>query len=317
MPTPAYTELDSNKPDGSVGTGATFSADTLDQMRKLRDMAVTGRAKGFVQTRVQGTGPTVSRPQFIRWINATTLIGFEKQITWGGTGNYQPTTIQWSWSNDGGATWAVMGAAQVNTFDANDNITASTQSGGFVTILMEVWAKCLRVVADFATHVAAVGTAVHGLGSIATQSAAAVALTGGTTNGLTQGATTPGDLDATRVRERFNDYGAQANGATVNFEWDKYGHVAVTPHATTTSTLIIGFTGLPAAGRVQSILVEIINGQRSADAKITWPANAKWIGGAGTRPLDNTLELAGRNFFLVTTRDGGARLEIQHIGKGG
>jgi hypothetical protein len=131
------------------------------------------------------------------------------------------------------------------------------------------------------------------------------------------GQTTRGPVDAKRVREEFHDYGAIANGATVTLEWDKYSHMAFTPSATLADTVVIAFSGLPAAGLTQGVTVEIINGQRSADGKITYPANTKWIGSAAARPPDNTLAAAGRNLFGVVTRDGGTRLEWSHFGVGG
>lgn len=313
MTTPAYTDPNWNKPAGS-DTPTVFSGDTLTAVRALRDMAIAGRVAGFVQSRTQGTGPDVARPQYIAWYSASLGIGFRKKITWT---SYKPTTVEWEWTNDSAASWTTMGAAQVNTFDASDNITASTNSGGFVTLLHEVWAKALKAVADLAAHIAGTGTGVHGLGSMSTQSAASVAVTGGTINGTSLGATTPGNVDAKRVREDFQDYGAIANGATVTLELDKYAHFAFTPSATLADTVTIAVSGAPAAGKSQVFTLEIVNGQRSADAKITWPAAFKWIGGSATRPSDTALEAAGRNLFSFVTRDGGTRCEITHLGKGG
>lgn len=318
MPTPAYTELDSNAPDGTTAPG-TYTSKDLANVRALRDMAIAGRASGFIQSRTTGTGPDAARPQRITWLNATLTIGFRVEFVWGGTGNYQPTSVEWSWSNDNGASWTVMGTAQANTFDGSDNITATTNSGGFSAILLEVWTKCLRVVAGVAAHIAATGTAVHGLGSMSTQAASAVAVTGGAIDGTALGATTPANVDATRVREKANDYGtltSVAGASSIALEADKYGHMAFTPPATTTDTVAITVTGIAASGRTQGFLLEIINGRRSANGKITYPANAKFIG-SGVKPDDTTLQLAGRDFYSVTIRDGGTRQEWQYIGKGG
>lgn len=190
MPTPAYTQLDSNKPSGS-DSPTTFANDTLANIRALRDMAITGRASGFVQSRTTGTGPDAARPQYMTWLNSTLQIGFRMKSTWGGTGNWQQTSVEWEWTNDNGSSWTSMGTAQANTFDASNNITASTNSGGFVTLVMEVWTKVLKAVSDLSSHTGATGTSVHGLGSISTQAANNVAITGGTINGATVGATTP------------------------------------------------------------------------------------------------------------------------------
>lgn len=316
MPTPAYTNFDSANPAASQAPSPYATSD-LDNLRAVRDMAITGRIAGFVESRTQGTGPDVARPQYITWLNATLTLGFRMKSTWGGTGNYQQTAVEWEWSNDNGASWTSMGTAQANTWDANDNITASTNSGGFGTLVMEIWTKCLRAVAGLSAHILGTGTSVHGLGTMSTQPASAVAITGGAANAMTLGQTTPKEADVTRIREAFNDYGTIAAGGTVTLELDKYAHFAFTPNATTSNTVIIAVSGAPAAGKSQTWTLEIINGQRSADAKITWPAAAKWTQGAGARPLDTALELSGRNFFTIQTRDGGARLEMAHLGKGG
>lgn len=311
----AYTEYDSAKPDGATSP-TTFSADDLANQRALRDMVIGGRVKGFIQSRTTGTGPGVDRPQFITWLNATLSIGFRMNLTWSG---FTITSCLWQWTSaaDYPGTWTDMGVAQANTIDGSNNYTATTNSGGIATLIFEIWTKCLKVVSDLATHIAATGAAVHGLASMAIQAASAVAITGGSANGMKFGDVTPADVDATRVREKFNDYGAIAAGGTVTLELDKYSHFAFTPHATTANTVIIATSGTPASGKTQGFTLEIINGQRSADGKITYPANTKWIGGAAARPLDTALELAGRNFYTIVTRDGGARLEFQHVGKGG
>lgn len=314
MPTPAHTDFDSANPQGSQ-TPANAIASTLNDLRALRDVIITGKVQGFVQTRTNGTG-TANQPQFITWLNATLTTGFRWNITWTG---FQPTTVTEEWSNDNGATWTAIGA-QVNTFDGSNNITASTVSGGFATILMEAWAKLLKLVSDFAAHTAATGTAVHGLGTASTSNLTAMTI-GGTssfdgTGGVGQSTALP--VNATRVRETFFDYGAfTGTGQTVNFEWNKYAHVAVTASGTLTDTHAIAFLGLPAAGVTQSIIIELINGVRSVDGKWSYPANTKWVGGAAARPLDTALAASGRNFFIVTTRDGGSRLEWQHLGAGG
>lgn len=165
MPTPAYTNLDSNKPSGS-DSPTTYATDNLNNIRALRDMVITGRAAGFVQSRTQGTGPDVSRPQYITWLNSSLQIGFRMKSTWGGTGNCQQTSVEWEWTNDNGSSWATLGTAQANTFDSSDNITATTNSGGLVALLMEIWTKLLRLTGaikiDAATGRVGLGTSSPG-----------------------------------------------------------------------------------------------------------------------------------------------------------
>lgn len=317
MPTPAYPDdIDTTAPAGS-DSPAQFSTDLQTQLRGLRDAALTGRLKGFAYSQTQGTGPDAARPQYHTWLNSTLSLGFRMKIVYGGTGNWQLTSIEWEWSNDNGASWASMGTASANTYDGSNNLTASTNASSLVQLIAQLWTKATKVVSDLASHLAGTGTAVHGLGSMSTQGASAVAITGGTINGTTLGATTPAAVDATRVREAWADLGSIAAAGTATCDLSAYAGFSMQPHATTSNTMTIAFTNPPANNKVQSWYLEIINGQRSADAKITWPANVKWIGGSGSRPADTTLELSGRNIFVVYVRDGGARYEIQHVGKGG
>ena len=162
MPTPAYTNLNSNKPAGT-DSPTTYATDNLNNVRALRDMVITGRAAGFIQSRTTGTGPDAARPQYITWLNSSLQIGFRMKSTWGGTGNCQQTSVEWEWSNDNGSSWTTLGTAQANTFDSSDNITATTNSGGFVSLVMEMWTKLLRLVGaikiDAATSNVGIGAA--------------------------------------------------------------------------------------------------------------------------------------------------------------
>ncbi len=134
---------------------------------------------------------------------------------------------------------------------------------------------------------------------------------------LALGSVTANNVDATRLREKANDYGVLANTATVTLELDKYNHFVFTANATTSAIHTIAVSGTPASGLSQSFYLEIKNGQRSADGKIIWPAAFKWVGGSGNRPLDTALAASGTNIFTAVTRDGGTRFEIQHIGVAG
>lgn len=317
MPTPAYSDdFDSTSPAGS-DSPSQFVTDVQTQLRSLRDMACAGRVKGFVYSRTTGTGPGADRPQYHTWLSSALSLGFRLAVTYGGSGSWQLSTVQWEWSNDNGATWASMGSAAALTYDGSNNVTASTNQGGFLILLFELWTKAAKVVSDLAAHVALTGTSAHGLGSVSTQSASAVALTGGTADDVAVGQTVPDLLDVLRAREVWVELGAIPDAGTAACNLAAGGGFSLTPSSTTSHTLTVAFTNPPAALRLQSFYLEIINGRRSADAKITWPANAKWITGSSARPLDTALELAGRNLFVVYVRDGGTRYEISHVGKGG
>jgi hypothetical protein len=310
-----YTDYDPSVPTGAQ-TPANFAISSQANFFALRDMVVMGRLSGFAQTRAGGTEP---RPQYIRWWDATHGYGLQLELEWSSAGaGHNIIGCTWSYTTNNFGVVTQIGSKQVNTYNAEGGyITASTVSGGQFNILLEVWSRVLKAVADLATHMGLNGTAVHGLGTMSTQNATSVAVTGGNIDGTPIGITTAALARAKAVRELSNDYGAIGNGATVTLQLDLYGHFVFTPSSTTSHSVTIAVSGVGATGNSQTCILEIINGQRSADALITWPANFKWIGGAASRPVDTSLESAGRNLFSFTTRDGGTRYEVMHLGKGG
>lgn len=315
MTTPAHTDFDQAVPVDSQNP-TPYSVSDLANLRALRDLLVMGAVPGFVVSRTTGTGPDASRPQYITWYNTTLTLGFRWNITWTG---YNPTTVQPEWTNDAGASWTAIGSAQVNTFDGSNNLTVSTNSGGFFTMILENIGKLGKVIADLATHAALGVGSAHGTGSIASQSASAAALTGTSAfNGSGGvGESTPVPVTATRLRETFHDYGTLGSPYNAVFELDKYAHFALQLPASAAQAVTIAVSGTPAAGVSQTFTVELINAYRSTDGLIGWNSAFKWIGGSGKRPLDTDLEASGRNIFVFTVRDGGTRLEISHAGPGG
>lgn len=276
---PAYDEFDSNKPDGSVGTGATFAADLLKNLRSgARDHGLIGRIKGFLFSRTQGTGPDVARPQFIYMMNDTLSIGFRMEFTWGGGAVTRPTNVEWRWAsgadynaNPALATWTLIGA-QANTFDSGDNITATTNSSGFFTLLLEVWAKVLGLGSNFNAHVAGTGTAVHGLGSMSTQAANNVAITGGTVNNADVGTTTRAKGNFTRVVEDRLVANPALN-AGVTLDVNVYGGAFITNNGNNTITLQNG-----QGNSLHGVLVYVSNLDQStfaAASSISWGLGGK------------------------------------------
>lgn len=281
----------------------------------IGDALVLGVMDGFVYSQ---SGGTAEEPGVQLWTNGS--IQVRATNTWGSTGGNvgNRTSILWELSTDSGSTWSTIGAgAETRTYDASGNMTASTNFGGMAALLEAAVGKLKALRTSFNAHAASVvASGVHGLASMASQAASAVAITGGSINATALGATTPGDVDATRVRELAHDYGTLGAGATVTLELDKYGHFIFTPNATTSATLTVAFSGAPPSGRSETWTLEIIAGKRDIDGRFTWNSAFKWIG--ALRPNDTTLETTGgRNFFIIQNRDNGTRLEIQHIGKGG
>lgn len=287
MTTPTHTDFDSANPQGSQSPTGYATSDLANQ-RALRDMIIAGLVPGFIETRTNGTG-TANQPQFITWYNSALGIGFRWNITWT---TFQPTTIREEWTNDSGVSWTPIEGSgtptlsdMVLTYDGSDNITGSTNFGGMVTVLMEHWAKLLRVVSGLAAHIANSGTAVHSLGTMSTQAASAVAITGGAIDGTDAGNTTRGKGSFTRVVEDLNTYTPGA-GAGVAVDWAKGGSTI-----TTNGTNAITFANVPAGMAGHAIYIDNLN-------NVTWPGTMSW--GLGGVP-----SIAGAVTVLVTTINGG------------
>ncbi len=312
MTTPAHTDFNPAKPDGTT-TPTIYSGDDQTYQRALRDMIIAGLVPGFVLATAQGTGADVARAQFRTWYNSTLGIGFRWNTTWTG---FMPTTVQEEWTNDSAVSWTAVNAPQVNTVDANNNITVSTVSGGWVTLFMEVWGKCLKVVSDFLAHQATTGTGVHGLGAVATWLVTGCAFTGGTLNGVDIGLTATAKLDVMRAREGIvASTGAQVSGVTIAPDVSAGSYFFYQPNAVTSATLIIGPpTNPPSGSKTQTITIALINARRdTSSTRITWDAAYHWI--TGVRPDDTLLELSGINLFVATWS--GTQWDISHMGKQG
>jgi hypothetical protein len=310
MPTPAHTDFVPTKPDGGVDSGPQVADEVLANLLALRDSIILGFVKGFEQSRTNGTG-TANQPQFITYYNSSLTIGFRLNITWTG---FNPTTVAEEWTNDGAATWTNV-ATHVLTFDGAQNVTACTVGSGAIVLLMETWAKTLKATSDLAAHVAATGVSVHGLAGMAIQSPSAIAVTGGTEDGVDHGQTTPGKGDFKRAREVIDNSGAArviASGGTATPDLAVAGYFKIQPNSTTSALMTIAApANPPSSSRTQGFTLEIVNGKRDIDGRITWNAIYHFTNSA-PRPADNTLQLSGSDLFYAEWN--GASFDISYNG---
>jgi hypothetical protein len=207
--TAAYTHPDWDKPVGS-DTGPTVPTKARDNLRVLRDGLLVGKIKDWTFERVNGTG-TADEPQYWRFKNTVNNIWFRMTNTWTSA---KITSQVVEWSDDGGATWASVMAADTIVYDGNLNITSQSIGSGIYVFVLELIAKVKKVVSDLAAHAAAAGTAVHGLHSMSTQDASSVAIVGGAVDGTPIGQTTPEKVNAIRARESMTGTTSVANGGT-------------------------------------------------------------------------------------------------------
>jgi len=271
----AYTDFDVTKPDGATQAGTAHGNSTKANGAALRDSIMMGQMKGFV---FSVSGGTAAQPTTMLWKNGA--IWLKGEVTWGSGAGQDGNITQIIWSlslNSGGAYDAI--GTQVLAYDTSSNLTTTTVAGGFVAWLMSYMGKWFKLRADTDAHIAATGASVHGLASMALQSAAAVAITGGT-------------AILTTEREVSVNLGNVNSSTAVN--WALAGHFYAT---ITGASGAFTFSNLPPAGQVGYIALELTNPGVSTFANL-FPSVKK---SGGVAP---TLTVAGRDIFSLMCRDG-------------
>lgn len=291
---PAYVDFDPTQPDATTDAGTNFGADLLNNLTAVRDAIIAGFFKGYLYSQ---SGGTAERPGIILLTKGAHIIRLTLTWTDTGGGRFNITTAVVERSlNTGGAYDALV--TIVFTYDGSGNLTATTGGGAVFAKFLQLWGMATKALADLAAHTAATGTAVHGLGTMATQAAAAIAVTGGTLKGTVIGGTGGGEAALATfaaAREAFHDYGTILTTATCTIEMDKYGCVRV--QAPASGSFTVAFSGIPATDFAQGILIEAVNWGTVIP---TLPTGKKWAG--GTQP---TFTAAGIDILRVYSRDNG------------
>lgn len=277
----AYTPLDTSKPVISNARSTDIAAINANQLA-LRDAIIIGRVAGWTLSVTNGTG-TAEEPQYRYWTNsANTNQVLRAAYTY--SGGYV-TAITWAYSTTGsGGTYDTI-AAETVTYDGSNNQTAGSHSS-LLSWLYE-WAGKLKALRTLYTaHAAATGTSVHGLGTISTQAANSVAITGGTISGASVGLSTPAEGLFTRAAEQFNTY-TPSSGASQALDWAKGGS-----SLTNSGSNTVSFTNVPSSRvATHALYCTVFN-------STTFPAAVNW--GLGGKP-----SIAGKAVVSLVTLDGG------------
>lgn len=283
----SYTAFDATKPAGTQ-TGPQFATSANANDVASEDDIITGQPRSWAFSQVVGSG-TAEQPQYMVWSSGTNRV--RATITWGSAGGAAGnlSAITWEVSQDSGTTpnstgtWASMGTAQSFTYDASGNLTATANAGGMLSFVSYLIGKVKALLATVTAHIAAVGTAVHGLGSMAIQAATAVAITGGTLSGIF--------LDYITAKGKCINLGATLSG-TVNIDMATADYF----YGTITGITTFAILNKPAADHVQSFTLELTNPGAFA---VTWPTGTKWPN--ATAP---TRTVSGKDLYEFTIRDG-------------
>lgn len=276
----AYTAFDNTKPASSQAANAVPGSANTNDIALWYDI-VMGAVPGFA---FSVSGGTAEEPTTIYFKNGATWI--RGSITWT-SGNI--TQITWDVSTDTGSTW-IGGSGicqQQFSYDGTTGALATTtNAGGMLSMVAYLIGKMKGMKTTYDAHVAATGASVHGLGTIATQAANSVALTGGTVNGTTVGLSTAAEGLFTRACEQYNTY-APGSGAGVTVDWAKGGS-SITNSGTNTLT----FSNVPSS-RIATHALYVTNLNNT-----TFPGAVNW--GVNGKPSIN-----GAALVSMATFDGG------------
>ena len=280
----AYTQYNDAQPVGT-DLGTAVPGEINFNTNALRDMLGGGQAQGFDFSITAGTG-TAEEPQFYFLKKGTTWIRFTATWTTG-----KLTGLKWEKSINSGTDYTtapggtILSADQVFTYDGSGNLTAVTNASGLASLLWYVIAKAKSLLTNFNAHTAATGAAVHGLGTISTQAASAVAITGGSVIGVT--------LEYTTARGKKIDLGTITGSVAVDWSAGDYfyGTFSGASGALTWSNLP-GTSTAPAG----SVTLELTN---SGLATSPWPAGVKWPSAVAP-----TRTSSGIDLYEFVCRDG-------------
>jgi hypothetical protein len=270
----AYVPLDTARPVVSNVRSTDIAAMNANQLA-LRDGIIMGRIAGWT---LSVSGGAAEEPLYRLWTKSTEILR--------GTYTYSSgyvTQVVWEYSSNSGGAYSSI-ATETVTYDGSSNATGGANSS-LLSWLYE-WAGKLKALRTLYTaHAAATGTSAHGLGTMSTQAASSVAITGGAFNG-TVGATTPAEGLFTRACEQFNTY-TPGSGASQAIDWAKGGSTLTNSGSNT-----LTFSNVPASRvSTHALYVTVFN-------STTFPAAVTW--GLGGKP-----SIAGKAVVSMVTLDGG------------
>ncbi len=285
----AYNGFQKDKPDGAVDNGTSVPANANRNDKALRD-AIIGLVFGTFEFSITAGTGDARRPQYMFWKDGSggSATWIRATITWGTSAGakYNPTSIAWEYSANGGTSYDnMLAGAQALTWDASGNLTAVTNGASGLLMVTGLLGHVHRLRDDYDTHAAATGTAVHGLGSMSTQSASNVAITGGY-------------AELTRIREGKSAVGSISGSTAI--DWSAAGLFTIT---VTGASAALTWSNLPSA-KAGYITLEVVNGGL---ATALLPAGTKTV--VGTPSWSSS----GTNIAVLMCHDGS---EVTLVGFG-
>ena len=246
MTTPAFTQIDVTKPT-VAGTRQVGIDAIRNNGAALVYYIISGRANGWTLT----TASNVEEPTYRLWTNGTESL----KATFTYTAGYV-TQIVWAWSNDSGGSYTTV-------FTETATYNSTHQTGGanssHLSWLYEWIGKFKDLRTLFTAHNGgAVGTYHSGIGTIASQAAASVAITGGSIKATTVGGTGASEATLgtfTAAREKYAG-DVTIGGSTYTLDLSLGTWFRISP----TGAYTIAVSNAPASGFLNVILLEIVDG---------------------------------------------------------
>ena len=282
MTTPAFTQIDVTKPT-VAGTRQVGIDAIRNNGAALVYYIISGRANGWTLT----TASNVEEPTYRLWTNGTESL----KATFTYTAGYV-TQIVWAWSNDSGGSYTTV-------FTETATYNSTHQTGGanssHLSWLYEWIGKFKDLRTLFTAHNGgAVGSYHSGVGTIASQAASSVAITGGTIKGTTVGGTGASEAAlATTLNTRETYVALGGTSGTINMDLSTGSWFRIAPSSGYTPTP----TNWPTAGFTSSIILEISNGTGKT---LTLPSGGSW-GNAGAPTFS-----ANTDYIQIISRDAGS-----------
>ena len=251
----AYTPFDGTKP-----TVAGTRQVGIDAIRNngiaLRDGIIIGRIGGWTLSVVNGSG-TAEEPQYRVWSNGTERL----RGTYTYTSGYV-TAITWEYSADSGTTPNATGTWSTVVSETVTYTSTNTTAGNNSSLMswMYEWIGKLKDLRTLFTahNGGAVGTYHSGIGTIASQAAASVAITGGSIKATTVGGTGASEATLgtfTAAREKYAG-DVTIGGSTYTLDLSLGTWFRISP----TGAYTIAVSNAPASGFLNVILLEIVDG---------------------------------------------------------
>lgn len=171
-----YIPFDQDVPAGT-DTPPIYAGDDLSNIRALRDAVVCGFMPGWSYAL-----DVADPPAYAEWTHPGGQIKFRMIQTYGSGTPAFSDSVRWDYSENAGGAWSTIstgGTPSAITTNSIGSILTVDKDAGMWVLAISAFNRNRFSEYSTGVHIGSSGTAVHGLGTMATQNADAVAISGG------------------------------------------------------------------------------------------------------------------------------------------